>query len=89
MKKAIETQIPMAPPLLERQNGVVLDREEKIGKEIDPHIEYKKMLDKLMCNPSVNENTKIFMQLPLSFEDRKDLYKNLMDKFNEEKKNVE
>ena len=87
MKKAIETQIPMAPPLLERQNGVVLDREEKIGQEIDPHYEYKKMLDKLMLNPSINENTKIFMQLPLSFEDRKEMYEKLMHEFkNEEKK---
>ena len=45
------------------------------------------MLDKLMLNPAVNENTKIFMQLPLSFEDRKEMYEKLMHEFkNEEKK---
>jgi hypothetical protein len=90
MKQAVETKTPMAPPLLERQDAKVpLDREEKIGQEIDPHYQYKRFLDQLMVNPSVNENTKLFHQLPLSFEDRKDLYKNLMEKFNEEKKNIE
>jgi HD superfamily phosphodiesterase len=89
MKQAVETKIPMAPPILERQNAVPLDREEKIGREIDPHYQYKKFLDQLMVNPNVNENTKLFHQLPLSFEDRKEMYEKLMKKFNEEKKNVE
>lgn len=91
MKQAVETKTPMAPPLLERQDAKVpLDREEKIGQEIDPHYQYKRFLDQLMVNPSINENTKLFHQLPLSFEDRKEMYEKLMHEFkNEEKKNIE
>ena len=91
--------IPEEPPELVRQNArswepsedppvIPMDEQERTGIEIiDPAWNRKLELDKIMQNPNIDEQTKIFYQLPLNDEQRaevfKELSKNLCNDINE------
>jgi len=98
----ISEGMPLEPPELVRQDArpwepsedppvIPMDEQEKTGIEIiDPAWNRKLQLDKIMANPNIDEQTKIFYQLPLNDEQRaevfKEITKNLCHDINEDSK---
>ena len=89
--------IPEDSPELVRQDArpwepsedppdIPMDEQERTGVEIiDPAWNRKLELDKIMENPNIDEQTKIFYQLPLNDEQRAEVFKELTKNLSNDK----